>query len=179
MGMWTVWRLIALSDPKALCYHPLRLACMNNHIECARLLLVSTPKDDKSLALHECVKHQHFECLKLLISFSDIHANNGLPLCTAAHDGYTQGVRLLIPLTDLATRTRALVEATSAGHVDCMEVLYPVSEPLEALQRIQKVYPQVTKGWEALESLITQEQNATLRAAVDNGNARKGRVRKM
>jgi hypothetical protein len=171
--------LILLSDPKAQGYHPLRLACMNNHIECVRLFLQSTPNDDKSLALHECVKHQHLECLELLIPFCALHAHNGLPLRTAAHEGYTQGVRLLIPLTDLKARTGALVEATSAGHVDCMEVLYPVSDPLEALRRIQDIYPQATKRWQALERMIAQEQNDTLCAAVGDGRGHKGSARKM
>lgn len=81
--------LIPLSNPKAQGYHPLRLACMNNHIDCVRLFLHSTPTDDKSLPLQECVRHQHFECLELLIPFCALHAHNGLPLRTAAHEGYT------------------------------------------------------------------------------------------
>lgn len=88
-------------------------------------------------------------------------------------------MRLLIPLTDLDARTGALVEATSAGQVDCIKELYPVSDPLEALRRIQRGYPKVNTGWEALERLIAQEQNHTLWAAVENGSGQKDHARKM
>lgn len=88
-------------------------------------------------------------------------------------------MRLLIPLTDLDARTGALVEATSAGQVDCIKELYPISDPLEALRRIQRGYPKVTTGWEALERMIAQKQNHTLRAVVGNRSGRKGSARKM
>lgn len=162
-------------NTEALC-----VAAEHGHVECVALLIpVADPKANKSLAMHQCVKHQHTECLKILLPFSDANSCSGLALSNAAHDGYTEGVRLLIPLSDLEMRTRALALAAGMEHMDCVELLYPVSDPLEAVRRMKMVYmPKVAKSWEVLERMIAQEQNDTLRAAVNNGEYRH-RARKM
>jgi len=126
-----VRRFIPLCDPKY------------NHSECVRLLVpVSRPKNDKSGVVRMCVQMQHSECLELLLPFFDANCRGGMALCDAAQAGYIHGVRRLIPLTDLEARTRALAAVARMGEQYCAELLYPVSEPLEALRQIQELYPQ-------------------------------------
>jgi ankyrin repeat protein len=52
-------------------------------------------------------------------------------LSEAAERGHLECVRLLIPVSDpLADGSRALSEAAENGHVECVRLLIPVSDPL-------------------------------------------------
>ena len=86
---------------------------------------------------------------------------------------------MLIPVTHLEARTQALVTAVGLGHLDCVDLLYPVADPLSALVHIQKFYPQSHQHRQTLERMIAQKQNDTLCAALGNGIGHKGSVRKM
>lgn len=129
-------------------------AKMGNTVEVKRLIPLSNPKLDGSLALHWAAINGHIECVELLIPVSDditqptqkntVHVAaayeevgqtftlraNSLFLIEAARNGDSDEVARLIPISDLkATGNKSLQIAAQKGHVECVKLLIPVTNP--------------------------------------------------
>jgi hypothetical protein len=146
--------LIPVSDPKADNSSALRVAAENGHLACVELLLpVSDPKaNNRSSALRVAAENGHLACVELLLPVSEpkgcllLAARNNhvdvvehllrfpvaddeaaLPLMFAAEYGHTAVVEQLIPFSDFGDRMCGLRCALESGHMDCVELLLPVS----------------------------------------------------
>ncbi len=51
----------------------------------------------------------------------------------------------------------ALQLAATNGHTQCVELLYPVSDPIVALEKLQYEYPNEPKKWRYLEEMVESE----------------------
>ena len=95
------------------------------------------PRQNQSYALSRAAHNGYSECVKLLIPASDPKAENSYALCMAAGNGHAECVRLLIPVSDPKTNdSNALRWAAVNGHLDCVNLLLPVSAPLIEVEDI-------------------------------------------
>jgi len=136
------------------------MAANNGHVQCVELLIpVSNPKALGSKALGWAAENGHWECVELLIPVSDPKDRHSDALQVAAHEGHSRCVELLIPVSDpKALNCWALRWAAINGYTECVELLYPVSDPVEALNILQKDYPDDYSKWKTLYEMIEAER---------------------
>lgn len=125
----------------------LRIYAAHNQIEIVRDMLATATDDEVVDAAGDAAFEGHIECLKLLMTRLDPKAYGSL----------------------------ALQCAIMGRKHDCIELLYPVSNPQEALDGLKIWNPQGQWGW--LEERIAEDQKQILGRAVDQlgvgGAARK------
>jgi len=88
------------------------------------------PKIDDSFPLRWAAKKGYTEIVKLLIPVSDPKICDSEALRNAAENGHTEIVKLLIPVSDpKAYDSEALKLAAGNGHTEIVKLLIPVSDP--------------------------------------------------
>lgn len=88
-------------------------------------------KEADSAALKSAATNGRTKCVRLLIPVSDPMADDSVALASAALYGHLECVRLLIPVSDcLANGSYALRRAARNGHLECVALLLPVSDAL-------------------------------------------------
>lgn len=143
-------------------------AKQGNLDEVRRLIPLSDPKANDSLALRMAAQNGHIECVELLIPVSDPKAKDSYALRWAAQNGHVQCVELLVPISDpKADHSFALQSAVENGHTPCVDLLYPVSEPMVVMKKLQDKYPDDYTIWGQLQQMIEAERvRNTLNAEV-------------
>lgn len=184
----------------------LEAASSGNETEVQRLIPISEPKKQKSLALQQAAKNGHIECVKRLVAESDVDKSNALQW--AAHNGHVDCLNVLIPLSTKKTKNNiALSWAAKNGHVECVKLLLPTCDPKanssEALYRACQHnqpkcvdillehcdYDETLSGlkqygkpssWSYLEQKIIEQQHKRITDAIgQNGQSHTNHIRKI
>lgn len=88
-------------------------------------------------ALSRAAYKGYSECVKLLIPLSDPKRDNSYALCMAAGSGHAECVKILIPVSDpKSDDSNALRWSARNGHIDSFRLLLPVSAPLIEMEGI-------------------------------------------
>lgn len=170
-----VARFIPLTDPTLLENSALCVAADAGHVECVKLLIpVSTAPitDELYSPLIRAVRRGHTECASLLIPVTEkpwIH----FALCVAVERNDIGCVKLFMPACDPKEHnSRPLQLAALNGHARCVELLYPVSDPIVALKQLQYDHPDHSINWGQLQEMIEVERvRNTLNAEVGTTTA--------
>lgn len=111
---------------------PLAVAASGGQVSILRKLIpVSNPRADESLALSWAARSGSVEAVEALLPFTDPLASDSNALVHAAREGHAKVVTLLIPLSDpKANGNRALWEAATHGHLNIVKLLLPVSSAI-------------------------------------------------
>ncbi|EKT4440971.1 ankyrin repeat domain-containing protein [Stenotrophomonas maltophilia] len=111
---------------------PLAVAASGGQVSILRKLIpVSNPRADESLALSWAARSGSVEAVEALLPFTDPLASDSNALVHAAREGHAEIVALLIPLSDpKANGNRALWEAATHGHLNIVKLLLPVSSAI-------------------------------------------------
>ncbi len=111
---------------------PLAVAASGGQVSILRKLIpVSSPSADESLALSWAARSGSVEAVEALLPFTDPLASDSNALVHAAREGHAEIVALLIPLSDpKANGNRALWEAATHGHLNIVKLLLPVSSAI-------------------------------------------------
>ena len=136
-----------------------------------RLIPISDPKNNDSMALQVAASYGHTECVKLLIPVSDPKANNSAALGWSAEYGSTEALKILIPVSDpKANDSVALRQAVLHGHTDCVDALYGVSDVHAALKDLQHNNIDDYTKWRSFEQRVEAErQHSVLSNEVGEG----------
>lgn len=90
-----------------------------------------TPAAEDSFALGIAARVGYTDCVRLLLPLSDPLDLNSAALRVASRFGHTDCVELLIPVSDTRLdKSAALRYAAANGHAECVQRLIPVSDPL-------------------------------------------------
>lgn len=144
-----------------------------------RLIPISDPKNNDSMALQVAASYGHTECVKLLIPVSDPKANNSAALAWAAQYGNTEALKVLIAVSDpKANDSVALRQAVLHGHPECVDALYGVSDVHAALQHFQHNNMGYYAVWRHFEQRVEAErQHSVLSKEVgDSAPIRKSKM---
>ena len=158
----TVARMLPLADPRFI-GQALRSACEREYIPCVTLLLEHVGEQD---VYNMCVKTAQCGPSSMLPVLFNAHpAFAASSLYAAAKYGMTDCLSVLIPLVDpKINNSKALQWAVVMEQVECIELLYPISDPVAALNELKpKSREQI---WLPLESRIQRE---TLLHATNDG----------
>lgn len=124
-----------------------------------RLIPISDPKNNDSMALQVAASYGHTECVKLLIPVSDPKASNSAALQWAAQYGNTEVLKILIPVSDPKVKNSvALQLAVLHGHTDCVDALYGVSDIHAALKHLQHNSMDDYAAWRHFEQRVESER---------------------
>lgn len=117
---------------------PLAIAASQAQVSILRKLIpLSNPRADDSLALSWAAGSGSIEAVQALLPFSDPLAGDSNALATAAREGHTEIVALLIPLSDpKAKGSRALWQAADNGRLKALKLLLPVSSAIVCAMEI-------------------------------------------
>lgn len=117
---------------------PLAVAASQAQVSILRKLIpLSNPRADDSLALSWAAGSGSVEAVQTLLPFSDPLAGDSNALATAAREGHTKIVALLIPLSDpKAKGSRALWQAADNGRLKALKLLLPVSSAIVCAMEI-------------------------------------------
>lgn len=143
-----------------------------NAEEIRRLIPISDPKNNDSMALQVAASYGHTECVKLLIPVSDPKANDSAALGWAAQYGSTECLKLLIAVSDTKVNDSvALRAAVLNGHTQCVDALYGVSDVHAALKHLQQNNMNEYPAWRSLKHRVDAErQHSVLSNEVDTIN---------
>lgn len=119
----------------------LRLSNEYGYSEIVAFLVSNTEPPTSQHLLNQAVFHGHLECVRWMLSVSNPKDNNSNPLQVAALQGYD----------------------------DIFELLYPVSDPQQALFSLQNNRMYGIEDWKMLEERIQKDQRDNLIAAIPNG----------
>lgn len=152
-----------------------------NAEEVRRLIPISDPKNNDSMALQVAASYGHTECVKLLIPVSDPKANNSAALGWAALYGNTDVLKVLIAVSDPKVNDSvALRQAVLHGHTDCVDALYGASDVYAALKHLHKNNMNDYAAWRSFEQRVEAErQHSVLSNEVDTINTRHTTLRKI
>lgn len=150
--------------------HLLTEAAHNGNVRTIKRLLSSC---DATLlnhtwdALRYAATSGHVECVAALIPYSDPKAYNSQILKWVVgrnmEDSHLECIRLLIPVSDCkADGSAALVEAVMNKDFSCMELLYPYSDPYQALDSLKTKHPEFLQHYALLEEFIARTQREQL-----------------
>lgn len=117
---------------------PLAVAASQAQVSILRKLIpLSNPGADDSLALSWAAGSGSVETVQALLPFSDPLAGDSNALATAAREGHAEIVALLIPLSDpKAKESRALWQAADNGRLKALKLLLPVSSAIVCATKI-------------------------------------------
>lgn len=174
-----VERLIPLSVPSFNCDKALRVAAENGNTECLTLLLpYSVLLNTDAVPLLLAAENGHVECVKMLAPFlaGGLEAwNQALFAATCA--GHAECVRFLVARAQPQDKnSRALMAAVIYEHSACVDILYPHSDPVEALDELVRLRPKYSGAEEQLRAVIARHQRAVIAQVVgerETGAARK------
>lgn len=161
----------------------LRKAAMSGNTKSVkRLIPLSDPTCDNSLALVAAATFGHTECVKLLIPVS--RPEKSYALYWAAYYGNREIVEMLIPVSDpLHNESVALQGAVKNGHKSCVDLLYPVSDSKAALHALKTQYPDEPQKWQHLDEREAERFNGVLnrvlRKEVGEAKLKSSRPRKI
>ena len=160
----TMAELLLLCDPLFKDSWPLILAAdfgLTDVVE--KLIPVSNPKANGSAALAAAARNGHVECLKLLLPVSNPDDGGSFALRTAAANGQAESVKLLLGHSDVfAFECAALACAVRYNHSECIDVLYPISDPKQALATLIKyLKPQDAQHWVQRFAEVEAQQQRT------------------
>lgn len=149
--------------------------------EVRRLLPISDPKNNESLALQVAASYGHTECVKLLIPVSDPKANDSTALGWAGRYGSTECLKLLIPVSNTkANDSVALRAAVLNGHTQCVDALYGVSDVHAALKHLQQNNMNEYPAWRSLEHRFEAErQHSVLNSELSAIHTQHNKLRKI
>lgn len=164
-----VARLLPLSDLSFLSNSPLCEAARGGHVECVKLLIPISP----SLVVNEhrspitiAAEQGHTECVQLLIPTSEESWRHHA-LCMAVAWGQVDCVKLLIGACNPKEgKSLPLQLAVEYNKHECLELLYDVSDPLQAREALQFRCRGQTEKWRALEEFEAKRQRAVLSTAL-------------
>lgn len=118
-----------------------RVANEYGYSEIVEFLVCHTSIPNVQRLLNQAVFHGHLECVKWMLSVADPQVDNSSPLAVAVLQ----------------------------GHDDIFELLYPVSNPQEALFALQKNAAYDVDDWIMLEQRIQHDQREKLASVVSHG----------
>lgn len=149
--------------------------------EVRRLIPISNPKHNDSLALQVAASYGHTDCVKLLIPVSDPKTNDSAALGWAARYGSIECLKLLIAVSDTQSNNSvALRTAVLNGHTQCVDLLYGVSDVHAALKHLQHNNMNEYPAWCSLEHRVEAErQHSVLTNEVDSINTQHNKLRKI
>lgn len=142
-----------------------------NAEEIQRLIPISDPKNNDSMALQVAASYGHTECVKLLIPVSDPKASNSAALQWAAQYGNVEAIKVLISVSDPKVKNSvALQLAVLNRHTDCVDALYGVSDVHAALKDLQHNNIDDYTKWRSFEQRVEAErQHSVLSNEVGEG----------
>ena len=162
--------LISVSDPMTNDSGALMLATANGFVECVKLLI---PVSKPYKGLHTAVRTKNIDCLRLLVDATDftIIENYNTPLWTCVEDGNLEFLKIFVAKFNCKEQHNlALKFAAYFQNPECMEYLYPLSEPEAALDQLKMYAPNKPDACFGLERMIAEKtaaaQNAVLQACV-------------
>lgn len=126
--------LIPVSDMNGCA--ALRSAAMMGHSECVALLKDVSNLQANKEALVWAVDNNHIECVKMLVTIMDVPAWDNAALISAVRNRRLDIVQLLLPHTN-AKDGMALQFALDNADRDCIEVLYPLTDVVPLLKRLE------------------------------------------
>jgi len=118
-----------------------RVANEYGYSEIVEFLVCHTSIPNVQRLFNQAVFHGHLECVKWMLSVANPKVDN----------------------------SNSLAVAVLQGHDDIFELLYPVSNPQEALFALQKNAAYDVDDWIMLEQRIQHDQRNILAAAVPSG----------
>lgn len=124
--------------------------------------------DDLSEVFCSCVDWDYLECVKLLFPHCQ-HIPMEHMMVVAAKKGSIVCLEWLLAhvnVDPMHNHSEALVQACYMEHNDCVDVLYPLSNPQEALDHLQLTYPNFPAAWAHLEEKMMDKQHTTLEQVV-------------
>lgn len=109
-------------------------------------------------SLNAAAKYGHLDMVKYIAPLVDAYSQEE-GLCMAVLYNCADVVNYLLPLCNPKNQSsKFLAVATTEGHTELFELLYPLSTPEDALCYIQRKFPQHPEYWQILEQRIVREK---------------------
>ena len=131
--------LLPLSDANAEGGRALRAAAAGGNLDVVKLIFsVTKPENWKNAGLSEAAASNHVSVVEFLLSVINKHADLETALVTAAHCGFNDICRLLLPKSTVDQMNRALYWATHSDQISTIDLLYPRCDMDCVLQKFEK-----------------------------------------